>query len=356
MTDDDRALRGRPTLRPGSRLLRAVVGLVVVVVAFVWVLPGISPYSQVWAALRSIGPTIGAAVAVVGAANLIAPAASQKAALPGLRLGDAVLTDWTTSAITNVIPAGSALAIATTWSMYRSFGLGDGPIARSIVVTGVWDTVVKFGTPLLALVWLSTERPIGPGLLQAALVGALLFAVVVALGLVLLAGPAVGTGLGRLLDRVRFAGHGWPDRLDGLRRDTLTLLRTRWLSLTWWTVAGHANLYILFVLCLRAVGVESRELSWAAILAAFAFGRLITAVPLSPGGLGVMEVGLTGALAAVGRADEASVVAGVLLFRFLTLIVPIALGAVGWVVWTGRGGSIRPAARTTGSPVPPPSP
>ena len=96
-------------------------------------------------------------------------------------------------------------------------------------------------------------------------------------------------------------GGGWPDRLTSLRADTVELLRKRWPVLSLFTIAGHGNLFLLLLVCLRAVGVSSTEAPAAAVLAAFAFGRLITAVPLTPGGLGVMEVGLTGALLAVDR-------------------------------------------------------
>ena len=282
----------------------------------------------------------------MGLANILSPSANQCAALPGLRFRDAVVVDWTTSAITNTVPGGSALAIATTWRMYRSYGLAGRDTARCVVVTGAWDLFVKCGTPLLAVVWLSAERPVNGALVQAAAVGAVLFAVVIGLGLVLLAGPRVAERLGRTLDRARWLGSRWPERLHELRVDTAWLLRTRWRSLTLWTVAGHANLYLLLVVCLRAVGVTTAELSLAAILTAFAFGRLVTALPLSPGGLGVMEVGLTGALAAVGRADDASVVAAVLLFRFLTFAVPIPLGAVCWLAWTARSPSRHPPPAT----------
>jgi len=327
-----------------SPLLRALLGLVVIGVAFFWALPAFASYQEVWQRLGEISPTYTALLAIVGAANLLAPAATQRAALPGLRFGGSVATDWTTSAITNTVPAGSAMALGVTWSMYRSFGLGNGPIARSIVVTGVWDTFVKFGTPLLALVWLSTERPVSPGLVQAALVGAALFVVVVGLGAVLLAEPQTVDRIGRGLDRTPLIGDGWPARLSSLRDETLDLLRQRWAPLTFWTLAGHANLYLLLLVCLRAVGVTDDQATAAAVLAAFAFGRLITAVPLTPGGLGVMEVGLTGALSAVSTADEATVLAAVLLFRFMTFALPIPLGLISWLLWTS--GRFRAATRS----------
>lgn len=326
--------------------VQAIIGLVVVVAAFVWGLPRFATYDEVWSQLRLLDGAILPLLVTVGAMNLIAPSLSQRAALPGLRFRHAVATDWATTTVTNLLPGGSALAIGLTWSMYRSFDAGSEAITRSIVVTGVWDTFVKLGTPLIAIVWLTTQRPVSPALIQAAVLGGVLFLVAVGLLRVVLSGPATATGIGRRLDRLRFFGSGWPARLDELRTETVTLLAGRWRSLTLWTVAGHLNLYLLLVVCLRAVGIERAVLGLAPILAAFAFGRLVTAIPITPGGLGVMEVGLVGALGAVGEAPEPPIVAAVLLFRFLTYVVPIPLGALSWVWWNAR----RQRSGQTGTP------
>jgi uncharacterized membrane protein YbhN (UPF0104 family) len=340
--------QARPALRRSS-LIRGALGLAVAVAAFIWALPSFAPYREVWSKLAGVPADFAMVLAVVGMANLVAPAAAQLAALPGLRLTDAVSTDWATSAVTNTVPAGSALAIGMTWSMYRSYGLTRRAIARSVLITGVWDTFVKFGTPLLALAWLSTQRPVGPGMIQAAVAGGGMFLVVIALSTVLLAGPAASHVLGSLLDRLPLTGGNWPARLNSLRDDTIWLLRDRGKYLTFWTLAGHANLYLLLVVCIRAVGVASTDLSMAAILAAFAFGRLLTALPVTPGGLGIMEVGLTGALTTVGDPSHAAIVAAVLLYRFMTFLVPIPLGAIAWLAWTSRS----PAAPGGGADQPP---
>ncbi len=320
-----------------SRWFRAAIATVVVAVCYGWVLPAFASYGDV---LDQLGPRLGSipvatatVLAVVTAANLVAPSMSQIAVLPSLSLRRAVWADWASSAVTNLLPGGSALAIGLTWSMYRSFGLTTTAIARSVVVTGVWDALVKLGTPMLALAWLSTQRPVSPTLVQAALVGAVLFAIAAVLTVTLLAGPGPATAIGRLVDRLPVLGHGWSRRLNDLRTETIELLGQRGRGLTLWTVAGHANLFVLLVVCLRVVGVERSVLGWAPVLAAFAFGRLVTAIPVTPGGLGVMEVGLTGALGAVGRADTALVVAAVLLFRLLTFALPTALGAIGFLWW-----------------------
>jgi uncharacterized protein (TIRG00374 family) len=63
----------------------------------------------------------------------------------------------------------------------------------------------------------------------------------------------------------------------------------------------------------------------------FVVTLLSSFVPV-PGGIGVVEAGLTGALVAAG-VDARSALAGVLVYRLLTYVVPIALGAVLYVVW-----------------------
>ncbi|MGH1488353.1 MAG: lysylphosphatidylglycerol synthase transmembrane domain-containing protein [Acidimicrobiales bacterium] len=320
-------------LRPA---VQASIGLAVVAVAFIWALPRFAAYDQVWEQLTGLRGAVIPALLIVGAANLVAPSISQQAALPGLKLGQAVTTDWATTTVTNLLPGGSALAIGLTWSMYRSFKLTTEAITRSIVVTGVWDAFVKLGTPLVAIIWLATQRPVGAALIQAAVLGGILFAVAAGLMAVVLSGAKTAASIGRRLDALPLLGDGWPERLDDLRTETVALLAGRWRSLTFWTVAGHLNLYLLLVVCLRALGVERSVLGWAPVLAAFAFGRLVTAIPITPGGLGVMELGLVSALGAVGDAPEASVVAAVLLFRFMTFALPIPLGLISWLWWTAR--------------------
>jgi uncharacterized membrane protein YbhN (UPF0104 family) len=61
---------------------------------------------------------------------------------------------------------------------------------------------------------------------------------------------------------------------------------------------------------------------------------MISTVPITPGGLGVIELGLTTYLAAgLGPASAARVTAAVLLTRALTFALPIPLGAVTYAGW-----------------------
>ena len=83
--------------------------------------------------------------------------------------------------------------------------------------------------------------------------------------------------------------------------------------------------------CLRDVGVSNAEVGWAEVLAVFAFARLATAIPITPGGAGVVEAVLITGLSAAGG-DKAEVVAAVLVYRALTWGLPVLVG-VGCLLW-----------------------
>jgi len=68
------------------------------------------------------------------------------------------------------------------------------------------------------------------------------------------------------------------------------------------------------------------------VLAVYSFARLVTAIPITPGGVGVVELALIAGLTQAGGAD-AAVVAAVLVYRVLTYLLPIVVGAGTYVYW-----------------------
>jgi uncharacterized protein (TIRG00374 family) len=84
---------------------------------------------------------------------------------------------------------------------------------------------------------------------------------------------------------------------------------------------------VCFGLCCLAAG--ARGLSVAQIFVAYTAGMAAASVPLVPGGLGVVDGALTLGLAAGGTPiDDA--VAGVILYRLISLVLVIG---VGWALW-----------------------
>jgi len=146
-------------------------------------------------------------------------------------------------------------------------------------------------------------------------------------------GAVTGTWATALLRLVRRPPvHGWDLAVVKFRNRVIGLVRHRWITLTAATILSHAALYLVLVASLRVMGVSDEEVGWAEVLAVFAFARLLTAIPLTPGGVGVVELALITGLTRAGG-DAAQVVAAVLLFRLLTYVLPILLGAFTYVVW-----------------------
>jgi hypothetical protein len=93
-------------------------------------------------------------------------------------------------------------------------------------------------------------------------------------------------------------------------------------------------LWLVLLACLRGTGLSQAELPWQTSLAAFALIRLLTALPITPGGLGITELGLIGTLAAGGGHHvSVQVTAAVLMYRAVTYLPPIPLGALACLTW-----------------------
>jgi uncharacterized membrane protein YbhN (UPF0104 family) len=110
-----------------------------------------------------------------------------------------------------------------------------------------------------------------------------------------------------------------------LRAERLVLLRRRWPRLTAATLANQLTAYLVFELSLRAVGISFADLPASEAFLAWAIGRVISSLPLTPGGVGVVELGMIGTLVGFG-ASNAHVVAAVLLYRGVIVLPTLVIG------------------------------
>jgi uncharacterized protein (TIRG00374 family) len=146
-------------------------------------------------------------------------------------------------------------------------------------------------------------------------------------------GILAGRFVSRLLALIRRPPvQGWEIATVKFRNRTVDLLEHGWFPITAATVVSHLSLYLVLLTCLRDVGVSNAEVNWAEVLAVFAFARLATAVPITPGGAGLVEAVLITGLAAAGG-NKPEVVAAVLVFRALTWGLPVLVGVVCLLWW-----------------------
>ena len=138
---------------------------------------------------------------------------------------------------------------------------------------------------------------------------------------------------------------GW---LPGFRDRAGVLIAARGWRITAATAASNLTLWLVLLACLRGVGLSQAQVPWQTSLAAFAFVRLLTVLPITPGGLGITELGLIAILASsAGHRASAQVTAAVLLYRAVTYLPPIPLGAIACLVWRHAPGLIRTSPHNT---------
>ena len=345
MKQTERAADDTAEAKPATwkRLTQALVSTVVVVGIFVGVMPQIADYSDVWEIIRSLTRLEATSLALVAFWNLATYWFVLIAALPGLRLREAAVVNQASTAVSNSLPGGAAIGVGVTLAMLTSWGFRVLAIARSALVTGIWNNFVKLGMPVIALALLALETDVTPARIALAAVGlAVLLGTIVVFGLILKSdrlARSIGRTLGNLVSRLRRLVRrspvtGWDERAAGFRSETVGLLQHRWLQLTLASLVSHLSLYVVLLVTLRHIGVGQQDLSWIQVLAAFAFVRLISALPVTPGGVGVVELGYAAAMTiGMDNPTSAQVVAAILVFRAITYALPIPLGAVSYVIW-----------------------
>jgi putative heme transporter len=324
---------GRPTWQ---RIMFGAFGLVLVVATFGYFLPKIADYRDVWDVLEQLTwPWI---LALIGATilNIVTFAPPWQVALPGLRFLSALTLTQLSTALSIVFPGGAAVGIASSFGVLRSWGFPSREIGRAVTLVSLWNQFANLSYPVIAIFLLSASGGNFAVLQTAAFVGAGVLFVAVAMLVAVLASDELATNLGDLSarsanwvkDKLRRGPVAWSgESFEQFRRDSLDLLRRRWHLLTLATYVGTLSVFLVLLISLRALGVPASEVSWEEAFAAWALARLLGSIPITPGGVGVVELGLTGALLAFGG-NNAGVVAAVLLYRFLTMVPTLLLGLI----------------------------
>jgi uncharacterized protein (TIRG00374 family) len=322
-------------------LLGGAAAIAVVVAVFVFVLPRVIDYGEVWDAIRGVPPVWIAVLAVAAVLNIVTFAPTLMAALPGLRLRAALAVTLASTASTYVAPFGAAVGAAFTFAMLRAWGFRGQQATIGVAVSSVFNLLFTFSAPAVALTLLTIEGGTHPVLRTAAVAGLIVFTIVLfSFALALwnerqaeMLGDAASRAANWLLRRMGREPVAWTGATFAeFRGDAVRVLKTRWPVLTAGTLSGHLTVYLLLVLSLHAVGVDNDEISIAESFAAWSLVRLIAAVPITPGGFGIVELGLSGSLIAFGG-NQGEVLAAVLVYRFLTVVPPLVLGTLAAVTW-----------------------
>jgi uncharacterized protein (TIRG00374 family) len=336
VTEDD---ANRRTSRRARRLGGRALLLVVAIVSLYLLLPSLLEIFTSWRELFDLAPEWIASALAAEAASFAAIWELQRIALRTASRLPVSLSQLAGNALGRIIPGGGAAAVALQHRMLVRAGLPTGRIVSALTGASIFLFSTVLALPLLSLPAILAGTPVDRGLKEAAILGAGVFILILAAGTTVfvwsrplaLVGDVVAAALNRTLRRHQPVRH-LSDRLLSERDSLRTAFGRRWRtailsSAGWWIFD-----YLALLACLRAVGAEP---SPSLVLLAYVAASLLGMIPLTPGGLGFVEAGLTGMLALAGvEATEAAV--ATLAYRLVSFWLPIPVGGASYVVFLRR--------------------
>ena len=286
---------------------------------------------------------------VLEAASFVAFALVQRACLAagGVPVTTTAMTNVTlaATAIANSIPAGPVVASVFAFRQYRRRGADD-------TLAG-WTLVAVFVAASISLAVLAAAGLVVAGAsghaydLTGVTVGVL--AVTVFLGVLFVQRDALVwvirgcvRGLRRLTGRPRGELGASVDHVVA-RLAVVGLRPLQALAVLGYALANWIFDCACLVCCFAAVGAP---VPWRGLLLAYGAGQLAANLPITPGGLGVVEGSITIALSYFGGSELAAI-AAVLLYRILSFWIELPIG---WGVWGGLAWAHRRAPASAPAP------
>ena len=312
------------------------LSLAIIAATFFYFLPTIASYRDVWIVVKQLSWQWGVALLVATAFNLATFAPPWQVVLPGLSFFRAMEVTQASTALSIVVPGGIAVGAAGSYGMLRRSGFATRDIARAITLTSLWNQFLNLTFPIVAVFLLTISGSQTAALATVAFIGVAVLGVVVATFVTVLVSDRLARDLGDLVARLWNWARGKLRRgpvswggasFERFRRDAGDFLARRWHLLTLTSLAGSLTVFAVLLVSLRAFDVPASQVSVIEAFAAWALMRIIGTIPITPGGIGIIELGLTGALVGFGG-NNAGVVAAVLVFRFLTMVPTLVLGLV----------------------------
>jgi uncharacterized protein (TIRG00374 family) len=308
-----------------------VVGLAGLAIYLVF--PEITEVLSSWPRLSTLQPVWFAVAVGAEVVHFMCTFALQRLALKAKAWFPVITSQLAGNSISLIMPGGAAAGAAVQFRMLVTSGQETSGTVGGLTAFSLLGVGGLFALPVFALPIILIGSPINRGLYNAAILGAI--------GFVLFAGFS---GLVLMTDRpLRWTGRlvQWV-RNSVLRRRTPltdldeTLLHQRDLIRTvlgrqWWQAmllsAGRLGFDFLCLLAaVRATGSHPRP---SLILVTYAVAGIVGLVPITPGGLGIVEASLTGLLVLAGTSSSDAFLA-TLTYRLASYWLPLVAGPIAY--------------------------
>lgn len=329
-------------------IISAVVGLIVMVLLIWFIGQNAGEYSKAFTELGSIDTFWKVMIGVASLINIAIYPLTAIAAIRSLSYLHASLSRQAGFTLSNIIPGGGAVAVATQYAVLAKYGVPQARAAAAVSADAIFTYLFTLGAPSIAVTLLVLEGRSTGGFVTTAMIG--LTAVIISVILIVAvlrsesAARKIGSWAQKPLNAVlgKFKKKS-PDVtaiLVQFHDQASELIKTRWKALTITNVSAQMAPMLVLWAALEGLGVTHAELSLVELFAAFSVALVLTAFPITPGGLGTVDAALIALLIAFG-VDSSTAVAADLLWRLGWFLPQLLVGALavakyGWDRKQGR--------------------
>ena len=314
----------------------AVAGVTIYIV-----LPSVTRVLSSWPRLSKLNLVWLAVAVVAEAAHFVCTFALQRLALRTSGWFAVVTAVLTGNAITNIMPGADAAGAIVQFRMLAAAGIDVDTAVSGLTAFSLIQIGGLLALPIFALPAIVAGTPVGRGLVNTAIVGAVGFVLFAAFSLVFLRTDRPLAWLGRNLEWLwnRIRRHrppltGLSERLLRDRNAVRSALGAQWQRAVLLCAARLGTDFGCLLAVLWATGSHPRP---SLVLLAYAVAGVVGLLPITPGGLGIVEASLSGmlVLAGIGAGDA---FLATLAYRIASYWLPLLAGLPAYLLFRRRYG------------------
>jgi len=355
-SDGEPPLAGRNRRSSKPLTVKGLVGRALVVgvagVAFYIILPSLAKVLGAWPRLSTLSPIWMVGALVAESVSFGCAFALQRLFLRTKGWFAVVCAGIVGNAVTDVLPAGDAVGGGVQFEMLQATGIDAASAAGGLTASSMLGIGALLALPIFTLPAILGGSSVNPGLQRTAYVGLGGFVLFAMCGLIVLATDKPLAMFGRIVQRVWNALarpkkplRGFDRRLLEERDAIRTALGEKWRQAVLLTTARLAFDYASLLFALRATGSEPRP---SLVLLAYAATGILGFLPITPGGLGIIEAGLSSMLILAGVSPNKAFLA-TLAYRLCSYWLPLMAGPVAYFLFRRRY-KAKAGPRQTGAP------
>jgi uncharacterized protein (TIRG00374 family) len=326
---------------PWRTIAKRTVALLIAGITIYLVFPSLAEVFSSFPKLTSLQPIWFTLAFAFEVAHFVCTIGLQRIAL-GTKAWFSVSTSQLAgNSISLVVPGGAAVGAATQFRMLAKAGNDTTAAVGGLTVFSLLQIGGLLALPVFVLPAILAGTPIARSLEYTALLGLVAFLLFAGFGTVVLAldGPMRWTGRVVQMTRNRLRRNappmtGLPERLMRERNRIRKVLGRRWKAATLLSSGRLLLDYGCLLATIRATGARPNP---SLVLLAYAVAKLLALIPITPGGLGIVEAGLSGLLILAGVPGGDAVVA-TLAYRIISYWLPIFVGPFAYLAFRMRYG------------------